>query len=252
MFTMALSAAEPVVFNARTAASGKWSDAKTWEDGRVPQAGDFVQVRAGHTVTYDVDSDAALRMMHVAGTLTFSREVHAAGRGPHQDRAGRDHDGRWLRLPRRRSRATRRRDHAGARNRHAGIAHPRGREGHHPLAAFQRDEPETLPAIIACGGRWDVHGAPMNRTWLKLAAPAKAGDMQRDTGATGDATGTSATASSSRRASRKGLESGRTFQKGQFARQKPVGTEERIDRRHRRRGAHAGSPAAARRIAARA
>ena len=74
-FATALCATEPVVFNARTAQSGKWSDAQTWEGARQPQAGDFVQVRAGHVVTYDVNSDVALRMLHVAGTLAFSREV---------------------------------------------------------------------------------------------------------------------------------------------------------------------------------
>jgi hypothetical protein len=69
-----MTSADPVVFNARTAGSGPWSHAKTWEGERLPQAGDFVQVRSGHTVTYDVDSGEALRMVHVAGTLTFSRE----------------------------------------------------------------------------------------------------------------------------------------------------------------------------------
>src|SRR5687768_12245583 len=71
---VAAGAAEPVVFQSRTARSGPWSDAQTWDGGRAPQAGDFVQVRSGHTVTYDVDSSAALRMIHVAGTLTFSRD----------------------------------------------------------------------------------------------------------------------------------------------------------------------------------
>lgn len=70
-----LFAADPVVFDARTTQSGQWSDARTWEGGRVPQASDKVQVRTGHVVTYDVDSNSPLRMLHVAGTLTFSREV---------------------------------------------------------------------------------------------------------------------------------------------------------------------------------
>ena len=35
---------------------------------------------------------------------------------------------------------------------------------------------ESCPAIVCCGGRWDAHGRPMARTWLKLGAPAKAGD----------------------------------------------------------------------------
>jgi hypothetical protein len=35
---------------------------------------------------------------------------------------------------------------------------------------------ESCPAIVCCAGRMDFHGAAMNRTWLKLGAPAKAGD----------------------------------------------------------------------------
>ncbi|MFO0892033.1 MAG: hypothetical protein U0790_23215 [Isosphaeraceae bacterium] len=37
-------------------------------------------------------------------------------------------------------------------------------------------DPEECPAIVCCGGRWEVHGRPMNRTWVKLAPPASAGD----------------------------------------------------------------------------
>src|SRR4051812_21678476 len=66
--------AAPVKFTTRTAQSGNWSDPATWTDRHVPAAGDFVQVRAGHRVVYDVDSQAAIRMVHVAGTLTFSRD----------------------------------------------------------------------------------------------------------------------------------------------------------------------------------
>src|SRR5687768_11881813 len=64
----------PVHFTARTAKSGLWSAAATWEKQRLPKAGDFVQIRPGHAVTYDVHSDQALRMLHVAGTLTFARD----------------------------------------------------------------------------------------------------------------------------------------------------------------------------------
>jgi hypothetical protein len=34
---------------------------------------------------------------------------------------------------------------------------------------------ETCPGIV-CGGRWESHGQPMSRTWVKLGATAKAGD----------------------------------------------------------------------------
>src|SRR5262245_60437326 len=58
----------------RSARSGCWSLPATWEGGKVPAAGARVQVRAGHTVTYDVQSTEAIRFLHVAGSLTFARD----------------------------------------------------------------------------------------------------------------------------------------------------------------------------------
>ena len=55
----------------RSARSGAWSEPQTWEGGQIPGAGAKVQVRAGHTVTYDTASDQAVRSIHVAGTLRF-------------------------------------------------------------------------------------------------------------------------------------------------------------------------------------
>jgi hypothetical protein len=70
----ASQAASAVRFDVRSARNGKWSDANTWMDKRVPRAGDNVQVRSGHVVTYDANSDEAVRVLHVAGTLTFARD----------------------------------------------------------------------------------------------------------------------------------------------------------------------------------
>jgi hypothetical protein len=58
----------------RSARGGPWSAPDTWEGGKVPGAGVRVQVRAGHTVTYDLSSDRMIRSIHVAGTLTFARD----------------------------------------------------------------------------------------------------------------------------------------------------------------------------------
>src|SRR6476620_1461376 len=55
----------------RSAASGPWSAPTTWQGGKVPGAGSRVQVRTGHTVTYDVSSDQVIRLIHGAGTLRF-------------------------------------------------------------------------------------------------------------------------------------------------------------------------------------
>ncbi len=56
----------------RSAASGPWSAAATWEGGQAPKAGARVQIRAGHEVVYDVSSDQVIRSIHVAGTLRFA------------------------------------------------------------------------------------------------------------------------------------------------------------------------------------
>src|SRR5262245_32352136 len=55
----------------RSTRSGPWSATGTWEGGKVPAAGSRVQVRTGHTVTYDLNSDRVIRSVHVAGTLRF-------------------------------------------------------------------------------------------------------------------------------------------------------------------------------------
>src|SRR5258706_10584922 len=54
--------------------SGAWSAARTWETGKVPAAGTKVFIRWGHSVTYDAKSDAVIRGITVAGTLTFATD----------------------------------------------------------------------------------------------------------------------------------------------------------------------------------
>src|SRR5262245_47863941 len=58
----------------RTVQSGPWSAPATWAGGKVPAAGARVQIRTGHTVTYDLRSDKVIRSIHVAGKLTFARD----------------------------------------------------------------------------------------------------------------------------------------------------------------------------------
>ena len=220
-------AAEQVTFNARTARSGPWSAAETWEASRLPQSGDFVQVRAGHVVTYDVDSSAALRMIHVAGTLSFAHDkstllvVGLIRIEPGETSTEDGFDGQ----------AEFSAHDAGGSTPALEIGTPDS-----PIPAevkatirlkhFPGTSEETLPAIIVCGGRWDVHGAPLVRTWVKLGAPAMPGDSQiipaeemKDWRAGDRIIITSGEA--------QGPESGHSFQKKPFGRQKPVGTEER-------------------------
>jgi len=167
----------PVTFDARSTKSGAWSDAATWADRRTPKAGDRVQVRTGHTVVYDADSKDAIRMIHVAGTLTFSREKSTrleVGLIKIEPGETTTEDGFDC--------------HADAPSvAQAGVLPvleigtaerpiPVGVTALIRLVHFEGMNRETLPAIINCGGRWDTHGAPLSRTWLKLGASAKAGD----------------------------------------------------------------------------
>jgi hypothetical protein len=123
---------------------------------------------------YDVESREALRVVHVSGTLTFSREKNtllevgllrvAPGETCSED--GFDcHD----EAP----------SADGARPAlEIGTAEkpiPAGVTATIRLRYFEGMNAETLPAIVACSGRWDVHGAAVPRTWLKLAATASVG-----------------------------------------------------------------------------
>src|SRR5262245_34472522 len=58
----------------RSTQSGPWSAAATWAGNKVPGQGANVQVREGHTVTYDVHAAEAIRFLHIAGTLTFATD----------------------------------------------------------------------------------------------------------------------------------------------------------------------------------
>ncbi|MBM3831600.1 MAG: hypothetical protein FJ406_13845 [Verrucomicrobia bacterium] len=161
--------AQPSPLEIRSARSGLWSAPATWTGGQVPGEGARVLIRAGHRVEYDVQSDAVIRGVNVAGTLAFSRE-----------RSTRLNVG-LLKVQ------------AGDRYSEDGFAcdaHlPDGAAGA-PLPALEVGTPtepipagvtalirlhhvdgmdkESCPAIVACRARMDFHGAPMNRTWLKL------------------------------------------------------------------------------------
>jgi hypothetical protein len=161
----------------RSARSGPWSAADTWEGGKVPAAAARVQIRSGHRVLYDVQSDDAIRSIHVAGTLAFAADRDTklnvglikiqAGDDASED--GFDCD-------------------AHAPERKPGEARPalevgtpeRPIEAKHTavirLVYFDGMDKQSCPAIVCCGGRMDFHGAAMGRTWVKLGETATQGD----------------------------------------------------------------------------
>jgi hypothetical protein len=161
----------------RSARSGPWSAPATWEQGKVPTAGSKVQVRTGHTVTYDLDSNQVIRSIHVAGILTFAPEhdtrldvgLIRIQPGEEATEDGFDCD--------------------------AHAAEPVPGKPRPALEVGTPDRPidakhtalirltyvtgldkQSCPAIVCCGGRMDFHGAPLSRSWVKLGATARKGD----------------------------------------------------------------------------
>jgi hypothetical protein len=157
----------------RSAGSGAWSDASTWEGGRVPGAGARVQVREGHRVLYDRDSDAAIRFIHVAGTLEFARdrdtrlEVGLIKVQPGDD-ANEDGFTCDAHVPEPEPGKPRPALLVGR----PGAPIPAEHTATIRLRHFDGMDPETCPGLIACGGRIELHGAPLRRTWTKLAREA--------------------------------------------------------------------------------
>lgn len=168
-----------VTFTLHSAHNGNWSDPNTWAEHRVPAAGDIVQVRAGTTVVYDASSDEVIRTIHVAGTLTLSRDRSTkltVGLIKIQPGETMSEDG--FTCDAHESVAADDAQSPAAALEIGTLENPipAGVTALIRLAYVNGMNAENGPAIIDCGGRWDVHGSPMSRTWMKIAADAKAGD----------------------------------------------------------------------------
>jgi hypothetical protein len=160
----------------RSAGSGAWSAPTTWQGGKIPGTGHRVQIRPGHIIVYDMKSAEVIRMIHVAGTLTFARDrdtlltVGLLKIQPGDDarEEGFDCDAH---LPAIDSTQPQPALEVGTAEQAIDPRH----QALIRLAYVAGMDKESCPAIVCCGGRMDFHGAPMNRTWVKLGATAKAG-----------------------------------------------------------------------------
>jgi hypothetical protein len=167
------SAADPVI---RSAQSGAWSAPTTWEGNAVPGVGARVLIREGHHVEYDVASEVVIRGLNVAGTLAFAPDrdtLFNVGLIKIQPGDEYSEDGFDC-------------DHPAP----ADTGKPKpallvgtpdrpidaGKTAVIRLHFVEGMNKETCPAIVCCAGRWDSHGQPMSRTWVKLGETAKSGD----------------------------------------------------------------------------
>jgi uncharacterized protein (TIGR03067 family) len=169
----------------RSARNGPWSSPDTWEGRQVPAAGARVQVRSGHTVTYDVASDRVVRSIHVAGTLTFARDRDTrldVGLIKIQPGDDASEDGFNCDVHLREPDPARPRPALEVGTPNDPI--PAGHTALVRLASVEGLDKESCPAIVCCGGRMDLHGAPLNRTWVKLGATVNAGRFGKRAGLT--------------------------------------------------------------------
>lgn len=166
----------------KSARSGAWSSPETWEGGKVPAAGARVWIQKGHEVLYDRHSDEVVRGIQISGTLRFATDrdtrldVGLIRIEDHDEYTEEGFD--CLHAP------TAEPDAAGPGPIETGATPPATRAALEigmpdaPLSAehtalirlhyIEGMNRETCPAIVCCGGRMDLHGAPLERTWIKL------------------------------------------------------------------------------------
>jgi hypothetical protein len=164
--------APPVV---RSARSGPWSDPQTWEGGKAPAAGCKVLIRDGHAVVYDVAPEQVIRSLHIDGTLRFADDrstrldvgLIRVGAGGGTAEEGFDCDAHLTEAKGPRAALLVGTPDRPIDARHTALIR---------LHFVEGMDRESCPAVVCCGGRLEMHGAPLSRTWLKLGAKAKAGD----------------------------------------------------------------------------
>ena len=170
-------AASPVTL-VRSSKSGAWSDTATWDGGQVPGHGVKVQVRPGHTVTYDVQApeSVVIRSLFVAGTVSFATDKSTqlnVGLIKIEATDSTDEEGFDCDM------------HLEASDPNAPRASLLVGTPNQPVTANAKAlirlayvpgmNKESCPAIVCCAGRMDFHGAPLNRSWVKLGATASKG-----------------------------------------------------------------------------
>lgn len=173
---------EHLMFDVKSVGQGAWSNPKTWEPARVPKAGDRVLISRGSDVIYDVKSPAVIRLVQVAGKLRFARDkdtelnvallkvqnsLHCSESGFACDfhsvnKAGEPHaapDGEMPLLE------------IGTPESPIPAAHTAKIRLHHVEGLDKND----APAIACCSARMEIHGSPLNHTWVKLSQDVAAG-----------------------------------------------------------------------------
>jgi len=171
------AAADPPLVHSKQ--SGPWSAKETWDAGRVPKTGDRVVIRAGHTIGYDVDSRDVIRLVQIVGTLEFARDRNTrleaglitltASEKPSEEgfnchvrpkppAEGKPRPSLLIGKP--------------------GAPIPAEYTATVRLHYIEGMDKASCPALINCGGLLEIHGAPLQKTWVKLKKSGEIGATQ--------------------------------------------------------------------------
>lgn len=176
MLVICFLATDTLAATLRSVTSGNWSNPGIWDGNRVPGSGDDVVVDSGHVVIYDVSSGDDIHLILVRGKLEFSRtndtrlDVGAIviSTSPTVDInlncSFQNYPNDWQSGP--------------PPTLEVGSLDnpiPENHTARIRLVYFSDMDPNCAPAIINYGGRMELHGAPLNKTWLKLGAGAPQG-----------------------------------------------------------------------------
>lgn len=161
----------------RTVKSGNWSDPSTWESKTIPKAGDKVVIRMGHKILYDVSSTEVIRGLQVGGELRFDPTKNTrleiglirVQPGDEYSEEGFDCDGHFV-----------------AQDKVVDMPLLEIGNANNPVQADKKAiirlhyqegmKKDSCPAIVCCGGKWETHGAKLDRSWVKLSKNLAAGD----------------------------------------------------------------------------
>ena len=160
--------------------NGRWSDPKVWQPAQVPGDGDKVVVSSGTEIDYDAASDDVIHSIRVSGKLVFARNrqtllnvalITVAPDGRDSDTVHDVHEDKH----------THQKPHgpATAVLEVGTQADPIPSPHSARIRLHHRDglNKDHAPAIVCRpGGQMTFSGAPMNRTWVELAAPANPKD----------------------------------------------------------------------------
>lgn len=175
---------EHIEFSVKSVKAGDWSNAKTWEPARVPKSGDRVLISRHTQVRYDAKSSDVIRMVQVVGTLAFARDrdtelnvgLIKVQNSSVCSESGFACDFRGVNqlgepgenlFPIERPQLL-----IGTADAPIPAEHT-ARIRLHYIDGMDKND---APAVVCCSARMEIHGSPMNRTWVKLGANVKPED----------------------------------------------------------------------------